>query len=183
MASAGGISSPRARGTGSAPIAIGGRDPPPIFFSSCRKENGPWTVQKKRALLANREGLDLSTKFPAAFAETSLLPAPGPAPSAPLGATSSTQVTHRSFRRKRQNSLVPLRLLSPPDPLRWAPAGAPKQRVGIVLPLRLFPGLPLRFVGISFTSLVSPQAAKLTRSTMPPLPTKSPILRGPQKMQ
>ena len=23
-------------------------NPPPIFFSSCRKENGPWTVQKKR---------------------------------------------------------------------------------------------------------------------------------------
>ena len=29
------------------------------------------------------------------------------------GRSSSTQVTHRSFRRKRQNSLVPLRLLSP----------------------------------------------------------------------
>ena len=57
------------------------------------------------------------------------------------------------------------------------------RRVDIVLPLRPPPGLPLRFVGISFTSLVSPQATKLTRSTMPPLPTKSPILRGPQKMQ
>ena len=29
------------------------------------------------------------------------------------GRSSSTQVTHRSFRRKRQNSLIPLRLLSP----------------------------------------------------------------------
>src|SRR5699024_11551795 len=26
---------------------------------------------------------------------------------------------------KRQAALTPLRLLSPPDPLRWAPAGAP----------------------------------------------------------
>ena len=96
---------------------------------------------------------------------------------------SSAQTAYRLFPPIGENALTPLRLLSPPDPLRWAPAGAPKQRVGIVLPLRLFPGLPLRFVGISFTSLVSPQAAKLTRSTMPPLPTKSPILRGPQKMQ
>ena len=39
--------------------------------------------------------------------------------------TSSTQVTDRSLRRKRQSSFPPLCLLSPPNPLRWASAGAP----------------------------------------------------------
>ena len=28
----------------------GGSTPPPFSFRSCRKENGPWTVQKKRTL-------------------------------------------------------------------------------------------------------------------------------------
>ena len=57
---------------------------------------------------------------------------------------SSAQTAYRLFPPIGENALTPLRLLSPPDPLRWAPAGAPKRRVGIVLPLRLFPGLPLR---------------------------------------
>ena len=56
---------------------------------------------------------------------------------------SSAQTAYRLFPPIGENALTPLRLLSPPDPLRWAPAGAPKRRVGIVLPLRLFPGLPL----------------------------------------
>ena len=57
---------------------------------------------------------------------------------------SSAQTAYRLFPPIGENALTPLRLLSPPDPLRWAPAGTPKRRVGIVLPLRLFPGLPLR---------------------------------------
>ena len=41
--------------------------------------------------------------------------------------TSSAQAAHPSLRRLRQSSLAALRLLSPSDPLRWAPAGAPFQ--------------------------------------------------------
>ena len=54
-----------------APPGARRRIPPPIFFSSCRKENGPWTVQKKRALfLTNRGSLVHPTEFSAAFAVT-----------------------------------------------------------------------------------------------------------------
>ena len=42
-----------------------------------------------------------------------------------LPPASSAQVTDRSLRRKRQSSFPPLCLLSPPNPLRWASAGAP----------------------------------------------------------
>ena len=45
-------------------------------------------------------------------------------------ASSSAQAAHPSLRRKRQSSLAALCLLSPPDPLRWAPAGAPLYRHG-----------------------------------------------------
>ena len=40
------------------------------------------------------------------------------------GRSSSAQAPHRLFPPDGENALVPLRLLSPPDPLRWAPAGA-----------------------------------------------------------
>ena len=42
-----------------------------------------------------------------------------------LPPASSAQVADRSLRRKRQSSFPPLCLLSPPNPLRWASAGAP----------------------------------------------------------
>ena len=41
------------------------------------------------------------------------------------GAASSAQATDRSLPRKRESSFPPLGLLSPPNPLRWASAGAP----------------------------------------------------------
>ena len=61
---------------------------------------------------------------------------------------SSAQTAYRLFPPIGENALTPLRLLSPPDPLRWAPAGVPKRRVGVVLPLRLLPGLRPYCVGI-----------------------------------
>ena len=54
---------------------------------------------------------------------------------------SSAQTAYRLFPPIGENALTPLRLLSPPDPLRWAPVGAPERRVGVVLPLRPLPGL------------------------------------------
>ncbi len=39
--------------------------------------------------------------------------------------TSSAQAADRSLPRKRESSFPPLGLLSPPNPLRWASAGAP----------------------------------------------------------
>ena len=57
---------------------------------------------------------------------------------------SSAQTAYRLFPPIGENALTPLRLLSPPDPLRWALVGAPERRVGIALPLRPLPGLPLR---------------------------------------
>ena len=59
----------------------------PFSFRSGRKENGPWTVQKKRALFLDPVSLDHSTGLFSAFAVTSRPPAPCPAPSASLGAT------------------------------------------------------------------------------------------------
>ena len=41
-------------------------------------------------------------------------------------ASSASQAADRAPRRKRQGFLPPLLRLSPPDPLRWAPAGAPR---------------------------------------------------------
>ena len=61
---------------------------------------------------------------------------------------SSAQTAYRLFPPIGENALTPLRLLSPPDPLRWAPAGVPKRRVGVVLPLRPLPGLRPYCVGI-----------------------------------
>ena len=60
----------------------------PPFLFVLPKRKAPWTVEKKRALfLTNRESPGHSTRFSAAFAVTSLLPASGPALSAPLSAT------------------------------------------------------------------------------------------------
>ena len=42
--------------------------------------------------------------------------------------TSSVQAPYPSPRRKRQDSLTPLSLLSPRDPLRWARVGTPSLR-------------------------------------------------------
>ena len=42
-----------------------------------------------------------------------------------LPPASSAQVPDHSLHRKRQSSFPPLCLLSPPNPLRWASAGAP----------------------------------------------------------
>ena len=47
---------------------------------------------------------------------------------------SSMQVSDHSLRRKRQSSLLPLHLLSPPNPLRWASAGAPCSLTSQALP-------------------------------------------------
>ena len=149
MASAGGISSPRARGTGSAPIAIGGRDPPPIFFSSCRKENGPWTVQKKRALFGKqRKTCPLSQAF-IGFRRNQSAPCSWPrafrfAKRYLVGISYTSLVPLRHLRAKsRRFAAVALRnarlragVLSPPAPLRWAPAGAPCERQSLPASLR-----------------------------------------------
>ena len=57
--------------------------PPPFLFVA-PKRKAPWTVEKKRALFLNPVRPGHSTRFSSAFAVTSLLPAPGPAPSASL---------------------------------------------------------------------------------------------------
>ena len=57
--------------------------PPPIFFLEKKTGRG----RSKRKLLTGQDRLDHSTKFSAAFAVTSQLPAPGPALSASLSAT------------------------------------------------------------------------------------------------
>ena len=45
---------------GTVPAVPAGRTiPPPIFFSPCRKENGPWTVQKKRAPVLKKARLSV----------------------------------------------------------------------------------------------------------------------------
>ena len=43
---------------------------------------------------------------------------------------SSAQTAYRLFPPIGENALTPLRLLSPPDPLRWAPAGPRASKTG-----------------------------------------------------
>ena len=62
---------------------------PPFSFRLAEKKMGRGRSKRKGRSLANRERLVLSAKLLSAFAETSLPPAPGPALSASLSATSS----------------------------------------------------------------------------------------------
>ena len=63
-----------------------GRSHPPFSFRHAEKKTGRGRSKRKGRSLANRERLVLSAKLLSAFAETSLPPAPGPAPSVSLGA-------------------------------------------------------------------------------------------------
>ena len=131
------------------PPGRGGRDPPPIFFSSCRKENGPWTVQKKRALFGKqRKTGPLSQAF-IGFRRNQSAPCSWPrafrfAKRYLVGISYTSLVPLRHLRAKsRRFAAVALRnarlragVLSPPDPLRWAPAGAPCERQSLPASLR-----------------------------------------------
>ena len=146
-----------------------GRHPPPIFFSSCRKENGPWTVQKKRALfLTNRDRLGRSTGLSGAFALPATVPSSFRASTRWCGGRrspgSSTALGDTARKRRRFRR-----------PQRLPQAPGQRQRLSAQ---RRFDNLR-RLVSASCRSLVSALRRKRAPSAALPLPTKSPILRGP----